>query len=305
MMTRERQPTPSRLWTDDRGLSIFLAALVVIIVVPALGPVGLPGRLLGDALVLPDDGLGAVAAADRPRTTLIVSVITVPRIVGALDELALPHGQSRGLAGDLHARDPRCPLLCGPGAGPPARAHHGPPHPGGDRRLPAARLHLGGGVRAGGALASGSVPGSSRRQRLAAVGVLQLRDADDDGLRGYHACASPRARGRRAGGADRTASISRSCWLASCRWNCSPGGTAERTMTDRARGPPQTMPVAAPRGVISADRARPLAVDSRNVPQVARASASRARRRGSGQCAQWHRVRGAPGVRAWEGISRG
>ena len=50
-MTREMRPAPSRFWRDDRGLSIFLAALVAIIVVPALGPVGPPGRVLGDALV--------------------------------------------------------------------------------------------------------------------------------------------------------------------------------------------------------------------------------------------------------------
>ncbi len=50
-MTREIRPAPSRIWTDDRGLSIFLATLVAIIVVPALGAVGLPGRFLGDALV--------------------------------------------------------------------------------------------------------------------------------------------------------------------------------------------------------------------------------------------------------------
>ena len=77
MMTREIRPAPSRLWTDDRGLSIFLAALVAIIVVPALGPVGLPGRFLGDALVSLMLVSGAAAVADRPRAMLIVSVITV------------------------------------------------------------------------------------------------------------------------------------------------------------------------------------------------------------------------------------
>ena len=204
MMTREMRPAFSRFWTDDRGLSIFLAALVAIIVVPALGSIGLPGRFLGDAVVSLMLISGA-AVADRPRAMLIVSADHGPRIVGALDELARPDGRSRGLAGDLHARDPHRPLRRGPGAGPPARAHHDPPHPGGDRCLPGARARLGAGVRAGGALASGSVHGSSRRQRLAAVDVLQLRDADDDGLRGHHARASPRARGRRAGGADRTA----------------------------------------------------------------------------------------------------
>src|SRR6185295_18218104 len=77
MMTREIRPAPSRLWTDDRGLSIFLVALVAIIVVPALGPVGLPGRLLSDALISLMLVSGAAAVADRPQAMLIVSVITV------------------------------------------------------------------------------------------------------------------------------------------------------------------------------------------------------------------------------------
>ena len=81
MMTREMRPALSRFWTDDRGLSIFLAALVAIIVVPALGPVGLPGRFLGDALVSLMLVSGAAAVADRPRAVLIVSVITVPALL--------------------------------------------------------------------------------------------------------------------------------------------------------------------------------------------------------------------------------
>jgi Ion channel len=68
-------------WTDDRGLSIFLAVLVAIIVVPALGPVGLPGRLLGDALVSLMLVSGAAAVADRSRAVLIVSVITVAALL--------------------------------------------------------------------------------------------------------------------------------------------------------------------------------------------------------------------------------
>lgn len=76
-MTREMRPAPSRFWADDRGLSIFLAALVAIIVVPALVPGGLPGRLLGDALVSLMLVSGAAAVADRPRAVLIVSVIAV------------------------------------------------------------------------------------------------------------------------------------------------------------------------------------------------------------------------------------
>ena len=80
-MTREMRPALSRFWRDDRGHSIFLAALVAMIVVPALGPVGLPGRLLGDALVSLMLVSGAAAVADRPRAVLIVSVITVAALL--------------------------------------------------------------------------------------------------------------------------------------------------------------------------------------------------------------------------------
>ena len=78
---KEMRPAPSRFWADDRGLSIFLAAMVAIIVVPALGPVGLPGRLLGDALVSLMLVSGAAAVADRPRAVLIVSVIMVAALL--------------------------------------------------------------------------------------------------------------------------------------------------------------------------------------------------------------------------------
>ena len=80
-MTREMRAAPSRFWRDDRGLSIFLAALVAMIVVPALGPVGLPGRLLGDALLSLMLVSGAAAVTDRPRAVLVVSVITVAALL--------------------------------------------------------------------------------------------------------------------------------------------------------------------------------------------------------------------------------
>ena len=80
-MTREMRPARSGFWTDGRGLSIFLAALVAIIVVPALVPVGLPGRLLADALFSLILVSGAAAVADRHRTTLIVSVIAVAALL--------------------------------------------------------------------------------------------------------------------------------------------------------------------------------------------------------------------------------
>jgi hypothetical protein len=81
MMTREMGPAFSRFWRDDRGLSIFLATLVAIIVVPALGSVGLPGRFLSDALISLMLVSGAAAVADRPRAMLIVSAITVPALL--------------------------------------------------------------------------------------------------------------------------------------------------------------------------------------------------------------------------------
>ena len=80
-MTREMWSAPSRFWRDDRGLSIFLAALVALIVVPALGPIGPPGRVLGDALVSVMLVSGAAAVADRPRAVVIVSVITVAALL--------------------------------------------------------------------------------------------------------------------------------------------------------------------------------------------------------------------------------
>jgi hypothetical protein len=80
-MTREIRLAASYFWADDRGLSIFLAALVAIIIVPALVPVGLPGRLLGDALVSLMLVSGAVAVADRPRAVVIVSVIAVAALL--------------------------------------------------------------------------------------------------------------------------------------------------------------------------------------------------------------------------------
>jgi len=80
MMTREMRAALSRFWANDHGLSIFLAALVAIIIGPALGSVGLPGRLLGDALVSVMLVSGAAAVADR-QSMLIVSVITVPALL--------------------------------------------------------------------------------------------------------------------------------------------------------------------------------------------------------------------------------
>lgn len=78
---RRAKVVPSGFWTDGRGLSIFLAALVAIIIVPALVPVGLAGRLLGDALVSLMLISGAATVADRPLAVLIVSVIAVAALL--------------------------------------------------------------------------------------------------------------------------------------------------------------------------------------------------------------------------------
>ena len=80
-MTREMRPATSGFWTDGRGLSIFLGALVALIILPALVPLGLPGRFLVDALFSLILVSGAAAVADRPRTTLIVSVIAVAALL--------------------------------------------------------------------------------------------------------------------------------------------------------------------------------------------------------------------------------
>ena len=68
-------------WTDGRGLSIFVAALVALIILPALVQVGLAGRFVGDALISLVLVSGAAAVADRLRTTLIVSVIAVTALL--------------------------------------------------------------------------------------------------------------------------------------------------------------------------------------------------------------------------------
>ena len=80
-MTREAEPALTSFWTEGRGLSIFLAALVALIIVPALAPDWLPGRFLVDALFSLILISGAKAVADRPRTTLIVSVIAVAALL--------------------------------------------------------------------------------------------------------------------------------------------------------------------------------------------------------------------------------
>lgn len=78
---RTMRTTLSSFWADDRGLSIFLASLVALIFVPALVPIGLLGRLLGDALISLMLVSGAAAVADKPRAVLIVSGIAVAALL--------------------------------------------------------------------------------------------------------------------------------------------------------------------------------------------------------------------------------
>ena len=75
-MTRATRPARFRFWTDDRDLAIFLAMLVALIIVPTLLSVGPLGRLIGDVLTSVMLISGAAAVADRPRTLLLVSVVT-------------------------------------------------------------------------------------------------------------------------------------------------------------------------------------------------------------------------------------
>ena len=69
-------PARSRFWTEDRHLSIFLVMVVAIILVPTFLPVGLLARLISDALTSVMLISGALAVTGRPRTVLIVSLIT-------------------------------------------------------------------------------------------------------------------------------------------------------------------------------------------------------------------------------------
>jgi len=71
----------SGFWTDGRGLSIFLAALVALIIVPAVVPFWLPGRLIADVLFSLILVSGAAALAERLRTALIVSLIAVAALL--------------------------------------------------------------------------------------------------------------------------------------------------------------------------------------------------------------------------------
>ena len=81
-MTREMKPALSDFWTEGRGLSIFLAALVAMIIVPALMPDWLlTGRFLADALFSLILVSGAAAVADRSQTLSAVSVIAVAALL--------------------------------------------------------------------------------------------------------------------------------------------------------------------------------------------------------------------------------
>ena len=205
MMTRETRPAIPASGRTIETSSIFLAMLVAIIVVPTLGPVGLLGRLLGDALVSLMLVSGAAAVADRPRTVLIVSVITGATLLVRWASWLFPTADlavwreisTLATLGVLCFVVLRLVLRRGPIT---ARRIEG---------AIAVYLLLGlTWAHAYGLVAlwdpgafTGAVDGGARCRGR----ILQLRDADDDGLRGHHARTSPRACARGAGGADRTA----------------------------------------------------------------------------------------------------
>jgi hypothetical protein len=75
-------PRRPNFWTEGRGLSIFVAALVAMIILPALMPDWLlAGRFVADALFSLILVSGAMAIADRSRTLSAVSVIAVAALL--------------------------------------------------------------------------------------------------------------------------------------------------------------------------------------------------------------------------------
>jgi hypothetical protein len=75
-------PRRPNFWTEGRGLSIFVAALVAMIILPALMPDWLlAGRFVADALFSLILVSGAVAMADRSRALSAVSVIAVAALL--------------------------------------------------------------------------------------------------------------------------------------------------------------------------------------------------------------------------------
>jgi Ion channel len=75
-------PALVRFWAIEHGLSIFLVLLVVVILVlPALRPVGTLGRIVGDAIFSLLLISGAAAIPRRRLTLLIVSVVATAALL--------------------------------------------------------------------------------------------------------------------------------------------------------------------------------------------------------------------------------
>jgi hypothetical protein len=81
-MTRMLRAALARFWADDRGLSIFLASLVVIVfVLPPLVPQGTPGQLLTDAVFSLMLLSGAAAVTEKPSALVMLSLIALAALV--------------------------------------------------------------------------------------------------------------------------------------------------------------------------------------------------------------------------------
>ena len=80
-MTRIRQAV-ARFWTTDRGLSVFLVLLLVVVfVLPPLASPGVVGRALTDAVFAVLLIAGTVAVAERRWVLWIVAVATVAALL--------------------------------------------------------------------------------------------------------------------------------------------------------------------------------------------------------------------------------
>ncbi len=72
----------SRFWATDRGLSAFLALLIVVVfVLPPLGSPGIVGRAIGDTVVGALLIAGTVAVAERRWIRRVVTAATVAALL--------------------------------------------------------------------------------------------------------------------------------------------------------------------------------------------------------------------------------
>lgn len=80
-MTQRWQAALARFWADDRGLSLFLASLaVVVFVLPPLVPGGTAGRLVNDAFFSMMLVSGTAAVADKRGARLMVLAIALAAV---------------------------------------------------------------------------------------------------------------------------------------------------------------------------------------------------------------------------------